>query len=183
MIINGLQTTVSRQAELIKDPAVVSVGAIHGGVRNNIIPEEVNMEGTIRTFDEGMREKIFSDIERTATMIAASQGATAEVTINKGYPVTYNDPELTSRMLPTLQSTAGEENVLLRNAITGAEDFSFYQKEVPGLFFFLGGMPKGMDVNEAFPHHTPDFFVTDDSMLLGIRTFCNLVIDYPEVKK
>ncbi len=183
MIINGLQTTVSRQAELTKDPAVVTVGAIHGGVRNNIIPEEVEMIGTIRTFDPEMREKIFNDIERTATMIASSQGAIAEVTINKGYPVTYNDPELTELMVPTLEFTAGKENVILNKAITGAEDFSFYQKEIPGLFFFLGGMPKGMDANEAYPHHTPDFFVTDDSMILGIRTFCNLVIDYPEKAK
>jgi len=183
MIINGLQTTVSRQAELTQDPAVVTVGAIHGGVRNNIIPEEVEMIGTIRTFDDGMREKIFQDIERTATMIASSQGAIAEVTINKGYPVTYNDPELTELMVPTLEFTAGKENVILSKAITGAEDFSFYQKEIPGLFFFLGGMPKGMDTKEAFPHHTPDFFVTDDSMILGIRTFCNLVIDYPEKAK
>lgn len=183
MIVNGLQTTVSRQAELTKDPAVVTVGAIHGGVRNNIIPEEVEMIGTIRTFDTGMREKIFKDIERTATMIAASQGATAEVRINKGYPVTYNDPELTEMMVPSLQATAGKENVILQNAITGAEDFSFYQKEVPGLFFFLGGMPKGMDPAEAYPHHTPDFFVTDDSLILGIRTFCNLVLDYPDLRK
>jgi len=179
MIINGLQTTVSRQAELTQDPAVVTVGAIHGGVRSNIIPEEVEMIGTIRTFDGDMREKIFKDIERTATMIAASQGATAEVIIKKGYPVTYNDPELTELMVPSLEVTAGKENVILQKAITGAEDFSFYQKEVPGLFFFLGGMPKGMDSEEAYPHHTPDFFVTDDSLILGIRSFCNLVIDYP----
>jgi len=178
MIVNGLQTTVSRQAELTQDPAVVTVGAIHGGVRSNIIPEEVEMIGTIRTFDEGMREKIFKDIERTATMIASSQGATAEVSINKGYPVTYNDPELTEMMVPSLQAAAGKENVILQNAITGAEDFSFYQKEVPGLFFFLGGMPKGMDSKDAFPHHTPDFFVTDESMILGVRSFCNLVFDY-----
>jgi amidohydrolase len=179
MIINGLQTTVSRQAELTQDPAVVTVGAIHGGVRSNIIPEEVEMIGTIRTFDGDMREKIFKDIERTATMIAASQGAIAEVSIKKGYPVTYNDPELTELMVPSLEVTAGKENVILQKAITGAEDFSFYQKEVPGLFFFLGGMPKGMDSEEAYPHHTPDFFVTDDSLILGIRSFCNLVIDYP----
>ncbi len=183
MIVNGLQTTVSRQAELTQDPAVVTVGAIHGGVRSNIIPEEVEMIGTIRTFDEGMREKIFKDIERTATMIASSQGATAEVGINKGYPVTFNDPELTKMMVPSLEATAGKENVILQNAITGAEDFSFYQKEVPGLFFFLGGMPKGMDPKEAYPHHTPDFFVTDDSLILGIRSFCALVFDYADKVK
>jgi len=183
MIINGLQTTVSRQADLTKEGAVVTIGSIHGGVRSNIIPEQVEMIGTIRTLDDEMREKIFKDIERTATMIASSQGATAEVKINKGYPVTYNDPQLTTLMLPSLESAAGKENVLLTNAKTGAEDFSFYQKEIPGLFFFLGGMPKGMDPKEAFPHHTPDFFVTDESMITGIKAFCYLVIDYPEVRK
>jgi amidohydrolase len=180
LIINGLQTTVSRQAELTKAPAVVTVGAIHGGVRQNIIPEEVEMIGTIRTLDYDMREKILKDIERTVTMIASSQGAIAEFTFDKGYPITYNDPVLTSMMLPTLEKTAGKENVILGSAITGAEDFSFYQQEVPGLFFFLGGMPKGMDPKEAFPHHTPDFFVSDESMLLGIRTFCYLVMDYAD---
>jgi len=143
----------------------------------------VEMIGTIRTLDDDMREKMFKDIERTATMIASSQGATADVTINKGYPVTYNDPQLTSLMLPSLEASAGKENVILTNAKTGAEDFSFYQKEVPGLFFFLGGMPKDMDPKDAFPHHTPDFFVTDESMVLGIKAFCHLVIDYPNVKK
>lgn len=179
MIINGLQTTVSRQAELTKEPAVVTVGAIHGGVRQNIIPEEVNMIGTIRTLDYDMRAKILNDIERTVTLIAESQGAQAQVEFDKGYPITYNDPELTSTMLSVLESAAGRENVILSHAITGAEDFSFYQQEVPGLFFFLGGMPRGTDPAKAFPHHTPDFFVTDDSMLLGMRTFCYLVLDYP----
>jgi amidohydrolase len=183
LIINGLQTTVSRQAELTKEAAVVTIGSIHGGIRHNIIPEEVEMIGTIRTLDKEMQEKIFEDIQRTATMIASSQGAVAEVYISKGVPVTYNDPELTTLMLPSLESTAGKENVILGKAITGAEDFSMYQQEVPGFFFFLGGMPKGMDPKEAFPHHTPDFFVADESMLLGIRTFCYLVIDYSEKTK
>jgi len=179
LIINGLQTTVSRQAELTKEAAVVTVGSIHGGIRHNIIPEEVEMIGTIRTLDSAMREKIFEDIRRTATMIASSQGAVAEVFINKGVPVTYNDPKLTAMMLPTLEASAGKDNVILGKAITGAEDFAYYQQKVPGLFFFLGGMPSDMNPKDAFPHHTPDFFVADKGMILGIRTFCYLVLDYP----
>ena len=180
MIINGLQTTVSRQAELTKEAAVVTVGSIHGGIRHNIIPEEVEMIGTIRTLDSAMREKIFEDIRRTATMIASSQGAVAEVFIDKGVPVTYNDPRLTAMMLPTLEESAGKDNVILGKAITGAEDFAFYQQKVPGLFFFLGGMPSDINPKDAFPHHTPDFFVADEGMILGIRTFCYLVLDYPD---
>jgi amidohydrolase len=183
LIINGLQTTVSRQAKLTQAPAVVTIGAIHSGVRSNIIPEEAEMIGTIRTLDAGMREKILEDIRRTVVTIAESQGAVAEIEIDKGYPITYNDPELTAKMVSSLQEAAGVENVSLRKAVTGAEDFSFYQQQVPGLFFFLGGMPKGMNPKEAFPHHTPDFFVADESMLLGIKAFCYLVIDYGKSAK
>jgi len=178
LIINGLQTTVSRQAKLTEAPAVVTVGAIHSGVRSNIIPEEAELIGTIRTLNEDMRVKILEDIRRTVVTIAESQGARAEIEIDKGYPITYNDSELTAQMLPSLQEAAGKENVVLRKPMTGAEDFSFFQQQVPGMFFFLGGMPKGKDPKEAYPHHTPDFFVADESMLLGIKTFCYLVIDY-----
>jgi amidohydrolase len=181
LIINGLQTVVSRRAELTQAPAVVSVGAIHGGVRSNIIPEEVEMIGTIRTLDYKMREKILKDIETTVYHIAESQGASAEISIDKGYPITYNDPELTFRMVPTLKEAAGEENVRLTKPWTGAEDFAFYQREIPGLFFFLGGTQKGK-LEQAFPHHTSDFFVTDESMITGIKAFCYLVVDYPEMK-
>lgn len=177
-IIMGLQTIVSRQINLTEAPAVVTIGGIHGGVRGNIIPEEVNMIGTIRTFDPEMREKIHSLIAQKANHIATSAGVEAEVLISKGYPVTYNDPDLTAQMLPTLHEVAGKENINLVNAITGAEDFSFLAKEAPGLFIFLGGMPKGTDPAEAAPHHTPDFFIDDSGLKLGVRTLSYLTLDY-----
>lgn len=177
-IIQGLQHIISRQTQLTKEAAVISIGKISGGVRSNIIPEEVEMIGTIRTLDVDMQKKVHADIRRTATKIAESVGATAEVTIEEGYPVTYNDPALTNQMLSTIQSTAGKENVHLIDARTGAEDFSFFAKEVPGLFLFLGGMPKGMDPAEAAPHHTPDFFIDDSGLDLGVKLLCNLTVDY-----
>lgn len=182
-IIMGLQTIISRQMELTKEAAVISVGKFTAGVRSNIIPEAAELIGTIRTLDKDMQTDIHERIIRTATNIAESAGATAEVTIDKGYPVTYNDPDLTAKMLPTLFRTAGEDNVLLSRAVTGAEDFSFFANEVPGLFLFLGGMPKGKDSFEAAPHHTPDFFIDDSGMKLGVRAFCNLVYDYMDVYK
>jgi len=177
-IINGLQTVVSRQAELTNEAAVVSVGKIEGGVRNNIIPEQAQMVGTIRTLDTGMQDKIHADIRRTATRIAESMGATAEVEIDRGYPVTDNDPALTEQMAPTLERMAGADNVEVINPITGAEDFSYFQREVPGLYFFVGGMPKGMDPADAAPHHTPDFYIDESGMQLGVRALTALTIDY-----
>lgn len=177
-IINGLQTVVSRQAELTKNAAVVSVGKIEGGVRSNIIPEQVHMVGTIRTLDTAMQDKIHADIRRTATRIAESMGATADVEIDRGYPVTHNDPELTTAMAPTLERVAGTDNVEVVNPITGAEDFSYFQREVPGLYFFVGGMPKGMDPSEAAPHHTPDFYIDESGMELGVRAMTSLTVDY-----
>lgn len=177
-IIQGLQLIISRQTELTKEAAVISIGKISGGVRSNIIPEEVEMIGTIRTLDTEMQKKIHDNIRRTVTNIAEASGATAEVTIEEGYPVTFNDPELTAKMLPTLFETAGEDNVLISRPRTGAEDFSFFANEVPGLFLFLGGMPKGQDPITAPPHHTPDFFVDESGMKLGVRTLCNLTFDY-----
>ena len=177
-IIQGLQMIVSRQMELTKEPLVISIGKIHGGVRSNIIPEEVEMVGTIRTLDEDMQKDVHERIRRTVTNIAESWGASADVEIEKGYPITYNDPGLTAKMLPSIQSTAGNENVILSKAKTGAEDFSFFAREVPGLFLFLGGMPKGMDPEEAAPHHTPDFFIDESGMKLGVRLLCNLTLDY-----
>lgn len=183
-IVLGLQTIISRQTELVKEPAVITVGTIHGGVRNNIIPEEVVMEGTVRTFDDGMRADIFEKMEKTVTNIAESAGAKGELIIYRQYPVTYNDPKLTEMMLSSLVESAGDGNVILTQAWTGAEDFSFYAQKAPGLFFFLGGMPKGKKVSEAAPHHTPEFFIDESGLKLGVKTFCNLVIDYPEkVKK
>lgn len=177
-IIQGLQMIISRQTELTKEPAVISIGKITGGVRSNIIPEEVEMIGTIRTLDRDMQKEIHERIVRTATNIAESAGATAEVTIEEGYPVTYNDPVLTSEMLPTIAATAGSDNVILSKAITGAEDFSFFAEKVPGLFLFVGGMPKGQDPATAPPHHTPDFFIDDSGMKTGVKLYTNLALDY-----
>ncbi|MCB0651042.1 MAG: amidohydrolase [Saprospiraceae bacterium] len=182
-IILGLQLIVSRQTELTKEAAVISIGKIEGGVRSNIIPEEVEMIGTIRTLDTDMQKIIHDKIRLTATKIAESWGAEAEVTIEKGYPVTYNDPALTEKMLPTIQRTAGAENVILEHAKTGAEDFSFFANEVPGLFLFLGGMPIGKNPSEAGPHHTPDFYIDESGMKLGVETLCNLTLDYMQMKR
>ncbi|HHS95772.1 MAG TPA: amidohydrolase, partial [Phaeodactylibacter sp.] len=149
-IIMGLQTIISRQTELTKQAAVITIGAIHGGVRNNIIPEEVEMIGTIRTLDTTMQRIIHEKIRNTVTLIAEAQGATAEVDIKIGYPVTYNDPALTREMIASLFDAAGEDNVHIVPAITGAEDFSFFARRVPAIYYFVGGKPKG-ETNPA-PH-------------------------------
>lgn len=177
-IIMGLQTIISRQTELTKEAAVISVGKITSGVRNNIIPEEADMTGTIRTLDTAMQRIIHEKIRHVAMTIAESAGATAEVQIIKGTPITYNNPELTAKMLPTLERTAGKENVVLTEDFTGAEDFAFYAEKIPGLFIFVGGMQKGQDPKTAPPHHTPDFFIDESGMKLGVELLCNLAIDY-----
>jgi amidohydrolase len=179
-IIMGLQTIISRQTELTEDAAVITIGSIHGGVRSNIIPDQVEMVGTIRTLNTEMQDKIHEKIRLTVTKIAESAGAVADVRIKKGYPVTYNDPELTVMMLPSLKEAAGAENVKLVKAITGAEDFSFFQQQVPGLYFFIGGMPKGTKPEEAAPHHSPDFYIDESCLKLGVRALSYLVIDYME---
>ena len=177
-IIIGLQTIISRQTELTEEAAVITIGSIHGGVRSNIIPEQVELIGTIRTLNTDMQDKIHEKIRLTATKIAESAGALADVRITKGYPVTYNDPELTEMMLPSLRQVAGEENVKLIKAITGAEDFSFFQKKIPGLYFFLGAMPKGTKPEDAPPHHSPDFYIDESCLKLGIRALSYLTLDY-----
>ena len=177
-IVDGLQTLVSRNSELTKEAAVVSVGSIHGGVRFNIIPEDVEMIGTIRTLDPDMKEVIRERMKVLVPTIAEAYGAKATVDIQDGTAITYNDKALTKQMLPTLVKVAGKENVNLINAITGAEDFSYYQQEVPGLFFFLGGTPLDMDPKLAPSHHTPDFFVDDSGMLLGVKALSQLTLDY-----
>ncbi|MFZ1312656.1 MAG: amidohydrolase [Chitinophagaceae bacterium] len=182
-IINGLQTIVSRQTELTKNPAVISVSVINGGVRSNIIPEEVNMLGTIRTLDTGMQRIIHEKIILTASKIAESTGATAETVIDKKTLVTYNEPALTKKMIPSFVKAAGADNVVETEAITGAEDFSFFAEKVPSLFFFIGGMEKGKDAKKAFPHHTPDFYIDESGMKTGIKAFCHLVLDYMNISK
>lgn len=178
MILQGFQTIISRQTELTKEAAVISAGLIRGGVRNNIIPEETEMIGTIRTLDPAMQDLIHEKMQLTAEHIAKSQGATADLQITRGVPVTYNDPDLTSRSVKWLENAAGAENIFLRKAITGAEDFSFYAMEVPSVFYFLGGCPEGTDPKEAAPHHTPDFFVSDEALLLGMKSLINCTLGY-----
>jgi amidohydrolase len=182
-IIEGLQTIVSRQSELTKAPVVISVGKIHSGVRSNIIPEEVVMEGTIRTLDSKMQQQVHERIKLTAARIAEASGATAETTIDTKTKVTYNDPALVKQMLPSVQAAAGKDNVLETDWTTGAEDFSFYGDKAPSFFFFLGGMPAGQDPSKAAPHHTPDFYIDDSRLDLGIKVFCQLVFDYGSSSK
>jgi amidohydrolase len=177
-IVLGLQTIVSRNVELTESAAVVSVGQINAGVRSNIIPEELIMNGTIRTLDSKTQDLVHSRIKQISTNIAESAGATADVTITKKTLITYNDPALTQNMLPTLENAAGKENVILATAVTGAEDFSFYQAKIPGLFIFLGGMPKGKQASDTAGHHTPDFFIDESSFVLGMKVMSELTIDY-----
>ncbi len=177
-IILGLQTTVSRMAELTKGAAVVTIGQVDAGVRGNIISEQATMIGTIRTLDTAMQTKLHRDIERVATHIAESQGARATVTIERATPVTYNDPTLTARMLPTLQAVAGADQVQLTDAVTGAEDFAFYGLRVPSLFVFVGGMDPSKKPDEVAPHHTPDFYIDERGLKTGVETYVGLVLGY-----
>jgi amidohydrolase len=176
-IINGLQYIVSRQMDLRQEACVLSVGMIDAGVRFNIIPEAARLEGTIRTLDTAMQADLHRRVQRTATEIAASMGATATVTIEKIVPITYNDPALTERMLPTLRTVAGRENLVHGRADTGAEDFAYYAQKVPGLFLWLGGMPRGQDPKKAPSHHTADFYIDESGMQLGVRTLCYLAVN------
>ena len=181
-IIVSLQQIVSRNVNLTENAAVVTVGAINGGNRSNIIPAQVEMLGDVRTFSNEDETFIYSRIKQIAEKTAEAAGATAvvELPYESHYPVTFNNVELTKSMLPSLQKSAGIENVLLVPANTGSEDFSFYAQKVPGLFFRLGGMPKGKDPKTAASHHTPEFIIDDASFKLGVITFCNLVFDYAE---
>ena len=180
-IILGLQTIVSRNVDLTESAAVVSVGKITSGVRSNIIPEELEMAGTIRTLDKKVQEMIHNRVKQITTNIAESAGATAEISITKQTLITYNDPTLTEKMVPTLEAVAGKSNVILTPAATGAEDFSYYQDKIPGLFFFLGGMPKGKNPAETASHHTPDFYIDEGSFVLGMKAMSDLTIDYMEM--
>jgi amidohydrolase len=183
-IINSLQTIVSRNLHVTNNGAVVTIGAINGGNRSNIIPETVTMIGTIRTLNDADEKMVIDRVRTIVTKTAEAAGATAEVIIpyEHHYPITYNNPALVAQMLPTLQATAGAENVSLRNAETGAEDFSFYEQKVPGIFIHLGGMPKSGDPATAPAHHTPDFFIDESGFTLGVKALCNLTLDYMTAK-
>ena len=182
-IINALQTIVSRQSELTKAPVVITVGKFHSGVRPNIIPEEAVLQGTIRTLDSKMQKETHERIRTIATSIATAMGATATVTIDTKTLVIYNDPALVKMMVPTLERTAGKENVKEREWVTGSEDFSYYGEKAPAFFIYFGGMPKGADKEKAPAHHTPDFYIDDSHLDVGVKAFCNLVFDYAKLKK
>jgi len=177
-IYTGLQMIVSRQSELPKAPVIITVGRMSAGVRENIIPEEVVMAGTIRTLDTEMQNEVHEKIKRTATKIAESMGATAEVTIDRKTPVTDNNPALVKKMLPSLEKATGKGNVLEAEWVTGAEDFAFYGQKAPAFFFFVGGMPKGGNPKTVPSHHTPDFYIDDSRLDVGVKAFCNIVFDY-----
>ena len=176
-IVMGIQTLTSRQTDLTLTPAVVTVGMMHGGVRTNIVPDSVDMAGTIRTFDEGVRAQLHERLTKTAESIAAASGATASVRIQKMTPVTYNDPPLTARMVPTLERVLGASKVKLGQPTTTAEDFAYYQKAVPGMFFFIGVTPKDR-LGQAAPNHSPRFFADEGVLVPGMRALANLAVDY-----
>ncbi|MFY1988955.1 amidohydrolase [Achromobacter xylosoxidans] len=177
-IILGLQTIPSRQINSMLEPAVITVGAIHGGNRMNIVPDNVAMTGTIRTYDEGMKKDIHQRIERTATQIAQSAGAKADVRVVELYNATVNNPGLTEEMGATLRRVAGEGNYGLQPKSTASEDFSFYQEKVPGMFFYLGVTPKDVNPETAAPNHSPRFYVDESGLINGVRALSNLTVDY-----
>ena len=179
-MIMSIQTIVSRELKLIDDAAVVSIGSIHGGNRSNIIPNEVEMVGTIRTLNKAAREHIYESLPRKVNAIAESMGAKAELTLplDYYYPITYNDPALTQAMVPTMQRTAGAENAIVSKPVTGAEDFSFFQEKVPGLYVWVGGKPLDVSEQDSPAHHTPEFYVDDSGMKLGVKLLTNFTLDY-----
>ncbi|UXE65843.1 MAG: amidohydrolase [Chryseotalea sp. WA131a] len=177
-IITALQTIVSRNLELTNAAAVVTIGKITGGVRSNIIPETVEMQGTIRTLDSKMQELVHAKIKQIAENIATGMGVKADVQITKLYPVTYNDPNLTAWAAPFIERVTGKEKAKVIPAVTGAEDFSFYAQKVPGFFFFVGGMPLNADPNKTSAHHTPDFYIDESGMLTGLKAMLNLTVEY-----
>lgn len=176
-IVIGIQAITSRQTDLTLTPAVVTVGMIRGGIRTNIVPDSVELSGTIRTFDESVRDQLHERLTRTAESIAAASGATASVRIQKMTPVTYNNPPLTERMAPTLERVLGKSNVKIATPTTTAEDFSFFQQAVPGMFFFIGVTPKDR-VGQAAPNHSPKFFADEGVLVPGMRVMANLALDY-----
>ncbi len=184
-IIMALQTVVSREIKVIDDAAVVTIGSIHGGNRSNIIPNEVTMVGTIRTLNKAARDHMYEAIPRKVKGIADSMRAEAEVTLplDYSYPITFNDHALMDQVLPTLVRTAGQENVINSKAVTGAEDFSFFQQEVPGVYLWVGGKPLDVSEEDSPAHHTPEFVVDDSGMKLGVKLLTNMTLDYMKSAK
>jgi len=179
-VIGTAQTIVSRRTDLAKLPAVVTFGTVHGGIRFNIIPDDVEMSGTIRTFDPGVREKIFADLKNVAEHVSAAHGATAETHIPdaRGNPVTVNDPELTARMIPSLEAVAGKDNVVEPPLQMGAEDYAYFAKEVPSMYFFVGATAKGIDPATAPSNHSPQFNMDESALDLGLRAMLQVTLDY-----
>ncbi|SEM29370.1 amidohydrolase [Aquimarina amphilecti] len=175
-IIDGLQTIISRESPLVNEAAVITVGKITSGVRFNIIPESAEMIGTVRTLDTEMRKKIIRRMNEMVPAIAKAYGGEATITFQNNTSITYNDPTLVAQMLPTIEGIAGKENVILSKATTGGEDFSYFQEVVPGFYFFLGGMP--LNTNKAASHHTPDFYIDESGLLLGVKVMSQLTLDY-----
>ena len=180
-IIDGLQTIISRDSKLIDAAAVITVGKITSGVRFNIIPESAEMIGTVRTLEPKMRKKILTRMKEMVPKLAEAYGGEATIELQNNTAVTFNDVALTNQMLPSLQKVAGEDHVELVKATTGGEDFSYFQEEVPGLYFFLGGQP--LDSKEPAPHHTPDFFIDESGLLLGVKAMTQLALDYLDPPK
>ena len=177
-IVLGLQTIISRQTDITSVPAIVTVGAINGGIRGNIIPDSVVMIGTIRTFEAQQRSDIFARMKRTAEQIALSSGATAVFVVDSGYPVTVNDTALTNQMLPTLRWAAGSSGASVRPLATGAEDFSYFQEKVPGLFVTLGVTPKDKDPRSVAANHSPYFFADEAALPNGVKAMAALAVDF-----
>ena len=177
-IVNGLQTIASRQVDITQHPVVVTVGRFAAVARNNVVPESARLSGTLRTFDPNVIAQVHEKIERIVTQVAQSQGATATVEIDPGVPVTYNHAELTSQLRPTLEAVYGSDNVSLPPLITGAEDFSFFQEQVPGFFFFIGGRPNDVPAKMAIPNHSPFFYVDESALPLGVHAMSRLAVDY-----
>ena len=179
-VVMGLQTIVSRSMNLTKEPSVVTVGVFQGGVRNNIIPDEVKLEGTVRAFDESQRGQIQQHVRRITEMISAAGGAKAHVHFDRGYPVTVNHPGLTEWSVPTLSRVAGGDNVRVVDKVCGAEDFAFFQQAVPGFFYFVGCTPPDRDLATIAPNHSPRFFVDETCLGIGLKTLATLAMDWLE---
>ena len=175
-IIDGLQTIISRESPLVNEAAVITVGKITSGVRFNIIPESAELIGTVRTLAPPMRALIIRRMKEMVPAIAKAYGGEATISFQNNTSITYNDPDLVKKMLPTIQKVAGKENVLLSKATTGGEDFSYFQEVVPGFYFFLGGMSP--DTDQAPAHHTPDFYIDESGLVLGVKVMSQLTIDY-----